>query len=94
MYSDASYKGLGYILMQHGKVVAYVSRQLRSYEQLSNSRFGTCCDRFRPKDLEALLIWREVRHLYGSLKSQVLIFPEGAEHKTKTLDKTSQRLRL
>lgn len=56
MYNDASYKGLGYILMQHGKVVAYVSRQLRPYEQLSNSRFGTCCDRFRLKDLEALLI--------------------------------------
>ena len=30
MYSDASPQGLGCVLMQHGKVVAYVSRQLKS----------------------------------------------------------------
>jgi len=28
-YSDASHKGLGCVLMQHGKVIAYMSRQLR-----------------------------------------------------------------
>ena len=33
IYSDASRKGLGYVLMQHGKVVAYASRQLKPYEQ-------------------------------------------------------------
>ncbi|KAA0035915.1 Retrovirus-related Pol polyprotein from transposon 17.6 [Cucumis melo var. makuwa] len=33
IYSDASKKGLGYILMQQGKMVAYASRQLKSYEQ-------------------------------------------------------------
>ena len=33
MYSDASRKGLGCILMQNGKVVAYASRQLKSHEQ-------------------------------------------------------------
>ena len=27
--SDASHKGLGCVLMQHGKVIAYMSRQLR-----------------------------------------------------------------
>nr|GEZ76819.1 hypothetical protein [Tanacetum cinerariifolium] len=32
IYSDASKKGLGYVLMQHGKVIAYVSRQLKPYE--------------------------------------------------------------
>lgn len=30
--SDASRKGLGRVLMQHRKVIAYVSRQLKSYE--------------------------------------------------------------
>jgi hypothetical protein len=29
IYSDASYKGLGWVLMQHGKVIAYASRQLK-----------------------------------------------------------------
>ena len=33
IYSDASKKGLGCVLMQHGKVIAYASRQLKSHEQ-------------------------------------------------------------
>ena len=33
MYSDASRIGLGCILMQHGKVVAYASRQLKTHKQ-------------------------------------------------------------
>ena len=32
IYSDASRKWLGYVLMQHGKVIAYASHQLKSYE--------------------------------------------------------------
>ena len=32
IYSDASHKGLGCVLMQHGKVIAYASRQLKDYE--------------------------------------------------------------
>ncbi|GKF69769.1 retrotransposon protein, putative, ty3-gypsy subclass [Tanacetum coccineum] len=33
IYSDASKKGLGCVLMQHGKVIAYASRQLKPYER-------------------------------------------------------------
>jgi predicted transcriptional regulator len=32
MYSDASSKGLGCVLMQHGRVIAYASRQLKPHE--------------------------------------------------------------
>ena len=32
VYSDASYQGLGCVLMQHGKVIAYASRQLKLHE--------------------------------------------------------------
>nr|GFA02120.1 putative reverse transcriptase domain-containing protein [Tanacetum cinerariifolium] len=32
IYSDASKKGLGCVLMQHRKVIAYASRQLKPYE--------------------------------------------------------------
>ena len=59
IYSDASKKGLGCVLMQHGKVVAYASRQLKPYEQ-----------NYPTHDLElaavifALKIWRH--HLYGA----------------------------
>ena len=33
MYSDASRIGLGCVLMEYGKVVAYSSRQLKQHEQ-------------------------------------------------------------
>ena len=58
IYSDASYQGLGCVLMQNGKVVAYASRQLRPHE-------GS----YPVHDLElaatvfALKIWRH--YLYG-----------------------------
>ncbi|KAL4026649.1 hypothetical protein IC575_015085 [Cucumis melo] len=58
IYSDASKKGLGCVLMQQGKVVAYASRQLKSHEQ-----------NYPTHDLElaalvfALKIWRH--YMYG-----------------------------
>jgi hypothetical protein len=58
IYSDASKSGLGCVLMQHGKVIAYASRQLRPHEQ-----------NYPTHDLElaavvfALKIWRH--YLYG-----------------------------
>ena len=58
MYNDASRIGLGCVLMQDGKVVAYASRQLKPHEQ-----------NYPTHDLElaaivfALKIWRH--YLYG-----------------------------
>nr|GFC88418.1 putative reverse transcriptase domain, aspartic peptidase domain protein [Tanacetum cinerariifolium] len=58
IYSDASKKGLGCVLMQHGKVIAYALRQLKPYEV-----------NYPTHDLElaavvfALMIWRH--YLYG-----------------------------
>jgi hypothetical protein len=58
IYSDASYKGLGCVLMQNGKVIAYASRQLKVHER-----------NYPTHDLElaavvfALKIWRH--YLYG-----------------------------
>nr|GFB98016.1 reverse transcriptase [Tanacetum cinerariifolium] len=58
IYSDASKKGLGCVLIQHGKVIAYASRQLKPYEV-----------NYPTHDLElaavvfALKIWRH--YLYG-----------------------------
>ncbi|GKV24406.1 hypothetical protein SLEP1_g34021 [Rubroshorea leprosula] len=58
IFSDASMKGLRCVLMQHGKVVAYASRQLKPYER-----------NYPTHDLElaavvfALKIWRH--YLYG-----------------------------
>ena len=58
IFSDASKKGLGCVLMQHRKVIAYASRQLKDYEK-----------NYSVHDLElvavvfALKIWRH--YLYG-----------------------------
>nr|GEW05010.1 putative reverse transcriptase domain-containing protein [Tanacetum cinerariifolium] len=58
IYSDASKKGLSCVLMQHEKVIAYASRQLKPYEV-----------NYPTHDLElaavifALKIWRH--YLYG-----------------------------
>ena len=58
LYSDASGIGLGCVLMQDGKIVAYASRQLKPHEQ-----------NYPTHDLElvavvfALKIWRH--YLYG-----------------------------
>ncbi|KAD2805188.1 hypothetical protein E3N88_38565 [Mikania micrantha] len=58
VYSDASYLGLGCLLMQRGKVIAYASRQLKVHEV-----------NYPTHDLElaavvfALKIWRH--YLYG-----------------------------
>jgi hypothetical protein len=66
VYSDASRKGLGCVLMQHGKVVAYASRQLKTHEV-----------NYPVHDLElaavvfALRVWRH--YLYVS---QVQIFTD------------------
>ncbi|TYK13744.1 pol protein [Cucumis melo var. makuwa] len=65
IYSDASKKGLGCVLMQQGKVVAYASRQLKIHEQ-----------NYPTHDLElvavvfALKIWR---HYLYSEKIQIFM---------------------
>ena len=58
IFCDASKQGLGAVLMQHGKVIAYASRQLKDYET-----------RYPTHDMElaavvfALKMWRH--YLYG-----------------------------
>ena len=69
IYCDVSKQGLGVVLMQYGKVVAYTSRQLKEYET-----------HYPTHDMElaavvfALKIWRH--YLYGL---QYKIF---TDHKT------------
>ena len=58
VYCDASRNGLGCVLMQRGRVVAYASRQLKNYEQnypTHNLELATI--------VFALKLWRH--YLYG-----------------------------
>ena len=73
VYTDASITGLGCVLTQHGKVIAYASRQLRKHE-----------GNYPTHDLEmaavvfALKIWRS--YLYGA---KVQIFTDHRSIKYK-----------
>ena len=81
IYSDASNKGLGCVLMQHGRVIAYVSRQLKTHE----TNYST-------HDLElaavifSLRVWRH--YLYGS---RVQIF---TDHKSLRYLMTQKELNM
>ncbi|KAJ9567039.1 hypothetical protein OSB04_003005 [Centaurea solstitialis] len=59
VYSDASLLGLGCVLMQRGKVIAYASRQLKEYEK----KYPTH-DLERAAVVFALKLWRH--YLYGT----------------------------
>ena len=76
VYCDASRVGLGCVLMQHGRVIAYASRQLKRHEQ-----------NYPTHDLEmaavifALKIWRHYRYgetceIYTDHKSLKYIFQQ------------------
>ncbi|GJY29692.1 putative reverse transcriptase domain-containing protein, partial [Tanacetum coccineum] len=72
VYCDASRLGLGYVLMQRGKVIAYASRQLKIHEK-----------NYTTHDLElgavvfALKIWRH--YLYGT-KSVIYTDHKSLQH--------------
>ena len=65
IYSDASHKGLGCVLMQNGKVVAYASRQLKNYEKnylTHDLELG--CSFFCFENLETLFVWGKMRDFH------------------------------
>ncbi|GJT09975.1 putative reverse transcriptase domain-containing protein [Tanacetum coccineum] len=72
VYCDASNQGLGCVLMQRGKVIAYVPRQLKIYEK-----------NYTTHDLElgavvfALKAWRH--YLYGT-KSDIYTDHKSLQH--------------
>ncbi|GKG02209.1 putative reverse transcriptase domain-containing protein, partial [Tanacetum coccineum] len=72
VYCDASHKGLGTVLMQREKVIAYVSRQLKVHEK-----------NYTTHDLEldavlfALKMWRH--YLYG-IKYVVFTYHKSWQH--------------
>ena len=67
VFTDASGTGLGGVLMQNGKVVAYASRQLKPHEKnypthdLELAGSNLCL-----KNLEMLFVWCKVRAILRS----------------------------
>ncbi|KAL2233225.1 UNVERIFIED_CONTAM: Transposon Tf2-12 polyprotein [Sesamum indicum] len=81
VYTDASKRGLGCVLMQNGKVIAYASRQLKNHELNYPTH-----DLELAAILHALKIWRH--YLYGE-KFQIL-----TDHKSLKYILTQKELNL
>jgi hypothetical protein len=74
IYSDASLQGMGCVLIQRGKVIAYASRQLKDHEK----NYPTHDLELAPI-VDALKIWRhylfrETIEIYTDHKSLKYIF--------------------
>ena len=61
IYADASNQGYGAVLMQHGKEIAYASRQLKVHEKNYPTHDLELGDgSFCIKSVEALFVWSTV----------------------------------
>jgi hypothetical protein len=92
VYCDASGSGLGFVLMQKGRVIAYASRQLCRHEE-----------HYPTHDLElaavvhALMIWRHylleyMSLIYRSQEFKVYLHPVGAKPETTKVARANQGL--
>nr|GFA06920.1 putative reverse transcriptase domain-containing protein [Tanacetum cinerariifolium] len=86
IYSDASKKGLGCVLMQHGKVIAYALRQLKPYEvnypthDLELAAVSLSHDRFNnnvsfEEELVYQILWKTLTHVL-ELSSCIILMIE------------------
>nr|KYP35204.1 Retrovirus-related Pol polyprotein from transposon 412 family [Cajanus cajan] len=57
IFCDASKMGLGCVLMQDIRVVAYASRQLRAHERNYPTHDLASCHYFCTQDIETLCVW-------------------------------------
>ena len=61
VYCDASIVGLGCVLMQNGRVIAYASWQLKKHEQnYPTHDLEMAAVIFALKNLETLLVWGDL----------------------------------
>ena len=78
VYCDASRAGLGCVLMQSRRVVAYGSRQLKNHEK-----------NYPTHDMELaapLFIWRVVRDVLIPQKSEVYFHAAGPQYEATQMD--------
>ncbi|GJY84546.1 putative reverse transcriptase domain-containing protein, partial [Tanacetum coccineum] len=88
IYCDASIKGLGVVLMQREKVIAYGSRQLKIHEKNYTTRdLEIGAERYyvRSEDLEALSIQDKMYRVHRPQKFTTHPRSEGIEHEATPL---------
>ncbi|KAJ9535922.1 LOW QUALITY PROTEIN: hypothetical protein OSB04_un000910 [Centaurea solstitialis] len=88
VYCDASYHGLGCVLMQRGRVIAYASRKL------PNPRLGVGCGGVRTQVMATLLVWGSLYHLYRSQESPLFYGLAKPQHEAAEVARGGKGLRL
>ena len=76
VYTDASLQGLGCVLMQGGKVVAYGSRKLKTHEQNYPTHDFVLADVVFTLKLWRCYLYGEKFHVYSDHKSLKYIFTQ------------------
>ena len=90
---DASHEGLGCVLMQSGKVVAYGSRQLKTREKnYPTHDLELAAIAFALKNVAKLSLWRAVRSIFRSQEFKISGYPERVEFTAEKMDGIARRL--
>ena len=89
VYCDASKNGLGCVLTQKERVIAYASRQLRSYKKNYPTHGGSY---FCIKDVKALPLWNSLQNFYGSQKFEVHLHSKGNQYEAKKVVRVTSGL--
>lgn len=88
VYNDASFKGLGCVLMQYRKVIACASRQLEPHEQNYLTHDLELTAVVFALKLEAVPLQQDFQSVFGSQEPQVYVFAERDKYETKEVVRT------
>lgn len=77
IYNNASLNGLGCVLMQEGKVIAYTQKIETAQKELPNSWSRVSSHCVCSEELASLFIWREMSHLHKPQEFEIFDVANG-----------------
>ncbi|WVZ88953.1 hypothetical protein U9M48_035420 [Paspalum notatum var. saurae] len=93
VYCDASGRGLGRVLMQEGRIIAYASRQLRKHEaNYPTHDLELAAVVHAPKIWRHYLFGQHVSYLHRPQEPQIHLHTARIKHEAKTVVRVDKRL--